>query len=78
MRTTLGVAFTAEKVATMFSYASELARSSVRHATSSIRSPLEGVYLAASMYKPLLLEGPPGCGKTELVYAVAGGRSYGG
>jgi len=32
---------------------------------------LEVVYLAAKMGKPLLVEGPPGCGKTELAYAVA-------
>lgn len=32
---------------------------------------LEVVYLAAKMHKPLLVEGPPGCGKTELAYAVA-------
>lgn len=32
---------------------------------------LEVVYLAARMHKPLLIEGPPGCGKTELAYAVA-------
>jgi MoxR-like ATPase len=32
---------------------------------------LSVVYLAARMRKPLLIEGPPGCGKTELAYAVA-------
>jgi energy-coupling factor transporter ATP-binding protein EcfA2 len=32
---------------------------------------LEVVYLAAKMQKPLLVEGPPGCGKTELAYALA-------
>jgi MoxR-like ATPase len=32
---------------------------------------LKVVYLAATMHKPLLIEGPPGCGKTELAYAVA-------
>jgi MoxR-like ATPase len=32
---------------------------------------LDVVYLAARMRKPLLVEGPPGCGKTELAYAVA-------
>lgn len=32
---------------------------------------LQVVYLAAKMQKPLLVEGPPGCGKTELAYAVA-------
>jgi MoxR-like ATPase len=29
------------------------------------------VYLAARLQKPLLVEGPPGCGKTELAYAIA-------
>src|SRR5881396_1022530 len=29
------------------------------------------IYLAANMRRPLLIEGPPGCGKTELAYAVA-------
>lgn len=32
---------------------------------------LKVVYLASRMQKPLLIEGPPGCGKTELAYAVA-------
>jgi MoxR-like ATPase len=32
---------------------------------------LEDVYLAARLQKPLLVEGPPGCGKTELAYAIA-------
>ena len=32
---------------------------------------LEVAYLAARMQKPLLVEGPPGCGKTELAYAIA-------
>jgi len=29
------------------------------------------IYLAAQMRRPLLIEGPPGSGKTELAYAVA-------
>src|SRR5437899_12609237 len=29
------------------------------------------VYLAAKMGRPLVIEGPPGSGKTELAYAVA-------
>jgi MoxR-like ATPase len=32
---------------------------------------LKAIYLAAEMQKPLLVEGPPGSGKTELAYAVA-------
>src|SRR5438105_4208745 len=32
---------------------------------------LSAVYLAAEMHRPVLIEGPPGCGKTELAYAVA-------
>src|SRR5438132_11659325 len=32
---------------------------------------LEVVFLASRMHKPLLVEGPPGCGKTELAYAIA-------
>lgn len=32
---------------------------------------LQVVYMAAKLQKPLLVEGPPGCGKTELAYAVA-------
>ena len=29
------------------------------------------IYLAAKIHRALLIEGPPGCGKTELAYAVA-------
>src|SRR5262245_24641274 len=29
------------------------------------------IYLASKMHRPLLIEGPPGSGKTELAYAVA-------
>ena len=32
---------------------------------------LETVYLAGRMEKPLIIEGPPGCGKTELAVAIA-------
>jgi MoxR-like ATPase len=32
---------------------------------------LEVIFLASRMHKPLLVEGPPGCGKTELAYAIA-------
>src|ERR1700757_5188787 len=34
-------------------------------------SILSVIYLAAKMHRPLLIEGPPGSGKTELAYAVA-------
>ena len=55
----------------MFSSSSELATK--LRAARYIIDPvtLEVVYLAARMRKPLLVEGPPGCGKTELAYAVA-------
>jgi len=55
----------------VFSSASELAAR--LRAARYIIDPvtLEVVYLAARMRKPLLVEGPPGCGKTELAYAVA-------
>ena len=32
---------------------------------------LNVVFLASRMNKPLLIEGPPGSGKTELAYAIA-------
>jgi MoxR-like ATPase len=55
----------------VFSSANELATK--LRAARYIIDPvtLEVVYLAARMRKPLLVEGPPGCGKTELAYAVA-------
>lgn len=61
----------ARKVADVFASASELADK--LRAARYIIDPvtLEVVYLAARMHKPLLVEGPPGCGKTELAYAVA-------
>ena len=61
----------ARKVADVFSSASELAEK--LRAARYIIDPvtLSVVYLAARMQKPLLIEGPPGCGKTELAYAVA-------
>jgi MoxR-like ATPase len=59
------------KEADVFSSSSELANK--LRAARYIIDPvmLEVVYLAARMHKPLLVEGPPGCGKTELAYAVA-------
>jgi MoxR-like ATPase len=58
-------------VTDVFSSAGELAAK--LHAARYIIDPvaLEVVYLAARMHKPLLVEGPPGCGKTELAYALA-------
>jgi MoxR-like ATPase len=55
----------------VFSSASELAHKlrAARYVVDPVT--LEVVYLAARMQKPLLVEGPPGCGKTELAYAVA-------
>ena len=55
----------------MFSSGEELAHK--LRAARYIIDPvtLSVVYLAGRMQKPLLVEGPPGCGKTELAYAVA-------
>jgi len=55
----------------VFSSVAELAEklSSARYIVD--RVTLNVVYLASQMQKPLLIEGPPGCGKTELAYAVA-------
>lgn len=55
----------------MFRSAGELAKGlrDARYVIDPVA--LQVVYLAATMQKPLLVEGPPGCGKTELAYAVA-------
>jgi len=55
----------------VFSSAEELSAKlrAARYIIDSVT--LSVVYLAARMQKPLLIEGPPGCGKTELAYAVA-------
>jgi MoxR-like ATPase len=55
----------------MFSSAEELADK--LRAAKYIVDPvtLQVLYLAARMQKPVMIEGPPGCGKTELAYAVA-------
>ena len=55
----------------MFSSADELAEKlrAARYIADEVTVSV--VYLASQMQKPVLLEGPPGCGKTELAYAVA-------
>ena len=60
-----------QKAANVFSSANQLAAKlrGARYVIDPVA--LEVVYLAARMHKPLLIEGPPGCGKTELAYAVA-------
>ena len=55
----------------MFSSSQELAQK--LRAAKYVVDPvaLEVVFLASRLQKPVLVEGPPGCGKTELAYAVA-------
>jgi len=55
----------------VFSSVAELAEKlrSARYIVDEVT--LNVVYLASKMQKPVLIEGPPGCGKTELAYAVA-------
>jgi MoxR-like ATPase len=55
----------------VFSSVEELAHKlhAARYIIDSVT--LSVVYLATRMQKPLLIEGPPGCGKTELAYGIA-------
>jgi hypothetical protein len=66
-----GVVFTPERLTNVFSSSEELAQK--LRAAKYVVDPvtLEVVFLASRMHKPLLVEGPPGCGKTELAYAIA-------
>jgi MoxR-like ATPase len=58
-------------VTVAFSSATELAQGlrGARYVVDAVT--LNVVYLATRLHRPLLIEGPPGCGKTELAYAVA-------
>ena len=55
----------------MFSSPSDLADRLLASKYVIEETMLSVIYLAAKMCRPLLIEGPPGCGKTELAYAVA-------
>src|SRR5205807_4794115 len=67
----LGIILSFRKERNVFASSQEL--SEKLHGARYVIDPvsLEVVYLASRMHKPLLVEGPPGCGKTELAYAVA-------
>src|SRR6266702_8659630 len=55
----------------MFSSPKDVADKLLAAAYVIDQTVLSVIFLAARMRRPLLIEGPPGCGKTELAYAVA-------
>jgi len=55
----------------MFSSVTELAEKLYRVRYLVDKVTLNIVFLATQMRRPVLIEGPPGCGKTEIAYAVA-------
>jgi MoxR-like ATPase len=55
----------------MFSAPSDLADRLLASKYIVDETVLSAIYLASRMCRPVLIEGPPGCGKTELAYAVA-------
>src|SRR5438552_14229401 len=55
----------------MFSSARDLADKLLASNYMIDETILPVIYLAAKMRRPLLIEGPPGSGKTELAYAIA-------
>jgi len=55
----------------MFSSPRELADSLLAAQYVIDDAILPAIYLATRLRRPLLIEGPPGCGKTELAYALA-------
>jgi len=61
----------AERKSAVFASAQELCEKleAARYVIDPVT--LQTVYLAIRMKKAVLIEGPPGCGKTELAYAVA-------
>jgi MoxR-like ATPase len=63
--------FTPARKQQVFSSSEELAHKlrAARYAADPVT--LEILYLASRMHRPVLIEGPPGCGKTELAYAIA-------
>ena len=70
-RRALTCSLVARKAVDVFASVAELAEKLYAARYIGDEVTVNVVFLATQMRKPVLIEGPPGCGKTELAYAVA-------